>query len=894
MDSLYRRTFEKVVHELADSMEEEVKTEVKRIKANLKMKQRKGGVGIHQWSPVTYKPEKGNEGSTLSKQRRNWIGRAKKLQQLMQNRDLAQVTRTTEGLALFKKLFGRTPTDSDQHHVVSKYLREEVEQRCDEDAKEKDKAKNDRLNRWKGKMRSGVSAISKWLKNATAEMPPVLRWEGKESQTRTEAISFIKAHWQKVWRNISGREREKKRAESIELIAKEFEKRAREMVWEAPTQEETTKALKKVSGSAGADGWTSQEVKCLPEEAMIKFHRLARRWEAVGRPPTAMRESRQVNLSKPGKVENGKLNAEHTRPINVASVWWRAWATSWVTGAKVSEWRDKHIPKEVVGGKGSKGAEEVGADLLDAFAEYGYMATLDYSLCYDHQDPAVTLEVMRRTGWPEGLTSVLEGVWCNQRRWIMWDRHIDPEPLETGLATAQGDPWGPFVLNLWMAAGHWKVEERERAKACEEEKREWTTVRRRKTKIYMDDRTWVDRTAAGIVSGVHTWMEWSSEAGLKENPTKIQLVAKTPKQKAALMEAAGELQEFVVDEAEILGLVTVGSKPRKSKAKESKRLENAEGMIKRLSVLPVSRKMKQDACKIFGLSKAKYGWVGRTPTKQEMGQVTNNVWKTVGGHRHAPQTIRNVVEGANLNLEAVVGKSQMGLARRRVTREGNEEDVRWTKERGTLAAECRKWMEACGWKETGVWKWTHDALNLVADLMSEMETGEIMHNIREAWRGREWDKFVNSARREARAIGPMPYNGKRAKMAREAAEGSPERRAVTLCAFMSPGCFVGRQTDFTTRCCWCKEATGHHDHIFWECMARPEKIPRPADKLQARLGWPVGHSPREDNRILSWMARVVGEVWEQRYGKPQEKEVRPRGQEKAKAKAKAKGNLRRE
>ena len=43
----------------------------------------------------------------------------------------------------------------------------------------------------------------------------------------------------------------------------------------------------------------------------------------------------------------------------------------------------------------------------------------------------------------------------------MWDRHMDPGPLETEVATAQGDPWGPFILNLWMESGHSKVEERE-------------------------------------------------------------------------------------------------------------------------------------------------------------------------------------------------------------------------------------------------------------------------------------------------------------------------------------------------------------------------------------------------------------------------------------------------
>ena len=107
-------------------------------------------------------------------------------------------------------------------------------------------------------------------------------------------------------------------------------KRRQEMVWEAPTQEETVAALGKVSGAAGTDGWTGEEVRNLPKKVKLCFHKINRRWEQAGKSPAVMKDIRQVNLCKPGKSKDGKLNAEHTRPISVASVWWRAWATTWV------------------------------------------------------------------------------------------------------------------------------------------------------------------------------------------------------------------------------------------------------------------------------------------------------------------------------------------------------------------------------------------------------------------------------------------------------------------------------------------------------------------------------------------------------------------------------------
>jgi hypothetical protein len=46
----------------------------------------------------------------------------------------------------------------------------------------------------------------------------------------------------------------------------------------------------------------------------------------------------------------------------------------------------------------------------------------------------------------------------------------------------------------------------------------------------------------------------------------------------------------VVDDAEILGMVTVGKRGRNTTEKESKRLAEAKAMNTKLKVLPVSRK----------------------------------------------------------------------------------------------------------------------------------------------------------------------------------------------------------------------------------------------------------------------------------------------------------------
>eukprot|EP00972_Heterocapsa_arctica_P114048 16440428-Heterocapsa_arctica.AAC.1 len=64
-----------------------------------------------------------------------------------------------------------------------------------------------------------------------------------------------------------------------------------------------------------------------------------------------MTEIRQVNLAKLGKVKKGRLKVEDKRPINVMSIWWRLWATTWVRSepVTVTEWRRAYLKDGIAG-----------------------------------------------------------------------------------------------------------------------------------------------------------------------------------------------------------------------------------------------------------------------------------------------------------------------------------------------------------------------------------------------------------------------------------------------------------------------------------------------------------------------------------------------------------------
>ena len=100
---------------------------------------------------------------------------------------------------------------------------------------------------------------------------------------------------------------------------------------------------------------------------------------------------------------------------------------------------------------------------------------------------------------------------------------------------------------------------------------------------------------------------------------------------------------------------------------------------------------------------------------------------------------------------------------------------------------------------------------------------------------------------------------------------TPERKALALAVFWSPAAMGERGIkgrSMPTGCPLCHGSRGVHEHIFWECAKRPEKIDRPSDEVQARLGWPSGQSRKEDEQVVAYMQGVVSEVvWDQGYGK---------------------------
>eukprot|EP00973_Karenia_brevis_P016453 2253958-Karenia_brevis.AAC.1 len=292
-----------------------------------------------------------------------------------------------------------------------------------------------------------------------------------------------------------------------------------------------------------------------------------------------------------------------------------------------------------------------------------------------------------------------------------------------------------------------------------------------------------------------------------------------------------------------------------------------------VGMLPIARRLKILYARIFGITKASYGWVARRPTGAETKMVSGVVWRSVGGSRMGSPYLRKVVEGALVELDAVVGVRSLKLLWRRLKRRKNQEYCHWHTKAGTLVGGARKWMKTLGWEVMAEYKWRHAALKIELDLKAvqdEESMKKVAHELREAWRWKAWGQAQKAKRRDAEVL-QQPYDSKRVEIMRKMTVHDTVYRHVVTGSYRSPAVMevagLGQQTN---RCIWpgcqCRGLQATQRHVMWECQKRTDSPEEPKDDLQRRLGWPVGENEEYDEKVLRHMARVAIKTWEQRYG----------------------------
>jgi len=351
---------------------------------------------------------------------------------------------------------------------------------------------------------------------------------------------------------------------------------------------------------------------------------------------------------------------------------------------------------------------------------------------------------------------------------------------------------------------------------------------------------------------------------------------------------------FVKTHIEVLGAVSVPTKGRRTLPKEEGRLEAAKTVCHWLAVLPVGAALRTKYARVFGISKAAYGWVAKAPTAAQTKRVAAGMARAAKRAMGGSRELKDVMEGGTTNLGVVTACRAMAMVCRRLQKarqqqqqrqqrqqrqqQEEEEEMRWRGKKGTLEARCRHWMRWTGWKEVHRWQWHHDQLQATVKLASQ-DKRVVMHWLRESWRFRRFSQFLKAKRRDsvALAAGGATYITEQVQKARKNMIENAALFAVATGAFKSPQYWqVARPGVYPHRCPFCGlEEGANHDHLFWSCEGNRFGERAPTNVLQKRLGWPVGEKAF-DEAVWKHMACTVLEVWAHRFPRSPPKGWTPR------------------
>lgn len=660
-------------------------------------------------------------GTMQSRERINFLGRAEAFRRKCATDP--RFAETKEYQVLFRRL------GKEQPHQLSDIVRELSLQ----ENEYRQNLKRQRLRQWKERMNNDFSSRVAWVKRPSlAGMPVVCKNEQKLFQV-SEIMDAIKDHWKQVWSkalDISPLDHTDIGHFLKEFLGEECEKHMNER----PLNPELYTAVTqmKQSGACGPDQWRPDEIKVLPFCVLDAFWNLTYRWELCGETPAALHEIRQCNIPKPRKVGTDNcISCADLRPISIYSCWWRLNTGTWSKSGVLRNWRRNFLAPELAGGKHQPGPEDLAAKLCDAFNKKGFVGTMDYSQCFDHVCPTHATMCMKHLGISKNLANVLKNSWQRQKRYICWDRNVDPNPVYTHVGLPQGDGLSPVALACLVEAGLNYVKQGD------------TTTHHC---VYMDDRSWATDTAEQSLVIKDRWTEWSRLVGLKENIGKTQLAACRPTQAQKL--AAIAPPEIVKTQAEVLGVAITSRKQRKPTEKELSRRRDALNTIQLTGVLPISRKERHGTIRSAASSKISYGWVTRKPTLTEVQKYDTAIWRACSEPYRGGTFHKKLLLG--ISLDGIVGVRQVmrmittrhrALPANPITHFPSEKHA-------------SSFLATHGWISRGNLHWRHPQLrlHLRADRSwDEDDKARARHCLRESWRFTQWNKLTNQRTRHQTA-----------------------------------------------------------------------------------------------------------------------------------------------
>ncbi|CAK0905972.1 unnamed protein product, partial [Prorocentrum cordatum] len=254
-------------------------------------------------------------------------------------------------------------------------------------------------------------------------------------------------------------------------------------------------AVREAKGSAGYDGWHSNELKLISEYFEFLLFELYTLWQdtcetlLVERPPTEL----QHLLFAWRVVGVPKKDPTQSRPIGVGSVLLRAWPTACEPSMPTPQDAQSAC-------KASSTVVHACCLWLHAYQHGSFGLERDLSKCYDNVPHAVTGAALRNAKTPRRVRAVTNAAWRGPRR-CQLAGELASETLWPTRSLAQGDSTAPKVLCHVLSP--WEING---------------------TKfLFMDDRSAVFDSAPQIESDAQATNDFDSGTGAIENVGKRQV-----------------------------------------------------------------------------------------------------------------------------------------------------------------------------------------------------------------------------------------------------------------------------------------------------------------------------------------------------------------------------------
>ena len=281
------------------------------------------------------------------------------------------------------------------------------------------------------------------------------------------------------------------------------------------------------------------------------------------------------------------------------------------------------------------------------------------------------------------------------------------------------------------------------------------------------------------------------------------------------------------------------------------------------------------------MTKANFGWVGRSPTLQLSKKLFTAVFRHAHRVRYSSPWVRALLFGANVHLDCTWCTRLVGA----LARGSMRQMLPWSTRRGSPSATLDAWLVGRGWHRLRPWHWRHADADTELDLRpparaSPDRAERLQHSVRVGWRAWCARQWLRSGRHEVRGLGAHWVGGPGFtrvawENTRVWAATSGAAATVALAATFSPATWRAVRNppaEASMHCVWgaCRRL-GTWNHICWECED-PESGPRPLkprNPFLARFGWKVWDVSEDvAAQVRRHLVRCQLALWDRRYPSP--------------------------